>query len=93
MLINHIGEQIKNSSASVFLFGIGIAKMAIAWKFKEYKNAVFIDIGCGMSALSGMCGIDRPYFGGWINYRLKNYNYSSSDPMDFNESNGNVKYL
>ena len=52
-----------------------------------------IDIGCGMSALAGMCGIDRPYFGGWTNYRLKNYNYGSADPMDFNESNGNVKYL
>ena len=44
-------------------FGIGISKMAIAWKFKHYKNAVFIDIGCGMSALAGTCGIDRPYFG------------------------------
>ena len=92
-LINHIGEKIKNSSASVFLFGIGISKMAISWKFKEYKNAIFIDIGCGISALAGMCGIDRPYFGGWTNFRLKNYNYSSADPMDFNEGNGNVKYL
>ena len=93
LLIHNIGEQIKNSSASVFLFGIGIAKMAISWKFKNYKSAIFIDIGCGMSALAGMCGIDRPYFGGWTNYRLKNYNYSSADPMDFNDSNGNVKYL
>lgn len=93
LLIQHIGEQIKKSSASVFLFGIGISKMAIAWKFKQYKDAIFIDIGCGMSALAGMCGIDRPYFGGWTNYRLKNYNYSSADPMDFNEINGNVKYL
>lgn len=92
-LILQIGEQIKKSSAKIFLFGIGIAKMAIAWKFKEYKNAVFIDIGCGMSALAGTCGIDRPYFGNWVNYRLLGYDYSSVDPMDINLTNGNVKYL
>ena len=92
-LIANIGNKIKNSQADIFLFGIGVAKMAIAWQFKQYKEAVFLDIGCGMSALAGTCGIDRPYFGSWINYRLKNYNYSGVDPMDFNEQNGNVVYL
>lgn len=92
-LIENIGKKLKQSSACVFLFGIGISKMAISWKFKYYKEAIFIDIGCGISALAGTCGIDRPYFGSWINYRLKNYDYSKVDPMDFNETNGNVKYL
>ena len=92
-IIDTVGEKIKNSTAGVFLFGIGIAKMDIAWKFKKYKNSVFIDIGCGMSALAGMCGIDRPYFGSWKNFRLKQYDYTSADPMDFNEENGNVVYL
>ena len=67
--------------------------MAIAHKFKEYKNAIFIDIGCGMSALAGTCGTDRPYFGSWINYRLRNYDYKNLDPMDFNMERDNVKYL
>jgi hypothetical protein len=93
LIINTIGEKIKESKAELFLFGIGISKMAIAWQFKQYKNAVFIDIGCGMSALAGTCGIDRPYFGNWINYRLKNYNYNDVDSMDFNINNGNVVYL
>ena len=92
-LIANIGEKIKHSNAEIFLFGIGVAKMAIAWQFKQYKEAVFLDIGCGMSALAGTCGIDRPYFGSWKNYRLKNYDYISVDPMDFNEQNGNVVYL
>jgi hypothetical protein len=92
-LIIDIGEKIKNSDADIFLFGIGIAKLSIAWQFKKYKDAVFVDIGCGMSALAGTCGIDRPYFGSWINYRIKGYNYSNVDPMDFNEQNGNVVYL
>ena len=93
-LIKDIGQQISSSNAEVFLFGIGIAKMAIAYKFKEYKNAIFIDIGCGMSALAGTCGTERPYFGSWINYRLKNGDdYSKVDPMDFNITQDNVKYI
>jgi hypothetical protein len=92
-IVDSISDKIKNSAADVFLFGIGIAKMDIAWKFKHIKDSVFIDIGCGMSALAGMCGIDRPYFGAWKNFRLRNYNYSQADNMDFNERNGNVVYL
>jgi hypothetical protein len=92
-IINGVGEKIKNSGADIFLFGIGISKLAISWQFKNYKDAIFIDIGCGMSALAGMCGIDRPYFGSWKNFRLSNFNYCSADPMDFNERNGNVVYL
>jgi hypothetical protein len=92
-LIKDIGQQISSSNAEVFLFGIGIAKMAIAYKFKEYKNAIFIDIGCGMSALAGTCGTDRPYFGSWINYRLQNYDYKNIDPMDFNITQDNTKYI
>lgn len=89
--IEEVGEKIKNSQASIFLYGIGISKMAISYRFKEYKNAVFIDIGCGLSGLAGTCGTDRPYFGNWINYRMKDYDYSGMDPMDFN--NKNTKYL
>ena len=92
-LIKNIGNQISETNADLFLFGIGISKMAIAWQFKNYKNALFIAIGCGMSALAGSCGIDRPYYGGWTNYRLKNYDYSKIDSMDFNINNGNVKYV
>lgn len=92
-LIINIGNEIKHSKAKLFLFGIGISKMAIAWQFKNYKQAKFIDIGCGMSALAGTCSTFRPYFGNWINYRLKNYNYKKMDPMDFNIKIDNVKYL
>ena len=67
LLITKLGEKIKKSKAEVFLFGIGISKMAMAHKFKNYKNALFIDIGCGMSGLAGTVETDRPYFGNWIN--------------------------
>lgn len=93
ILIEDIGKQIKESSAEVFLFGVGISKMAMAHKFKNYKNAIFIDIGCGMSGLAGTVETDRPYFGSWTNYRIKEYDYSKVDPTNFNVSRDNVKFL
>ena len=93
LLVTKLGEKIKKSKAEVFLFGIGISKMAMAHKFKNYKNSLFIDIGCGMSALAGTVETDRPYFGSWKNYRLRNYNYSDVDPTSFNSYRDNVKIL
>ncbi len=93
ILIEDIGKQIKESKAEVFLFGIGISKMAMAYKFKTYKNAIFIDIGCGMSGLAGTVETDRPYFGSWTNYRIKEYDYSKVDPTNFNVSRDNVIFL
>jgi hypothetical protein len=93
ILVKQIGTKIQNSSAEVFLFGIGISKMAMAYKFKEYKKALFIDIGCGMSGLAGTVETHRPYFGNWSNYRIKNYDYSKIDPTSFNTAIDNVKIL
>ena len=88
-----VGERIRKSRAEVFLFGIGISKLAIAPTFKNYKNAVFIDIGCGMSGLAGTVEVGRPYFGSWVNYRIQNYDYSHVDPMNFNDAVDNVKII
>ena len=92
-LILDLGEKIKKSSAKVFLFGIGISKMALAHQFKNYSNAIFIDIGCGMSGLAGTVETTRPYFGSWINFRIKDYDYSKVDPTNFNYRSDNVKIL
>lgn len=87
-------EAIKHSKAKIFLFGMGIAKLAIAHRFKEISNAVFIDVGCGISALAGTTSVERPYFGSWINYRLLNWNYGNMDEIDFRDTaNINVRYL
>jgi hypothetical protein len=83
-----IGERIKKSSAELFLFGIGMAKMAVAHRFKKYKDAVFIDVGCGISAMAGMTSLERPYFGGWTNFRLNDYDYSGIDQMDYRDTAG-----
>lgn len=93
-VLESIQEQIRNSKAKVFLFGIGIGKLAIAHRFKEFSNAVFIDVGCGISALAGTTSIQRPYFGSWMNFRLRSWNYSQMDQIDFKETdNRNLFYL
>ena len=49
---------------------------------KEYSDAIFIDVGCGLDALAGIVCQDRPYFADWTDYRLKDYDYKSIDFMD-----------
>lgn len=90
-VLQQIEPLIKHSRAKIFLFGIGISKLAIAPYFKNIKQATFIDIGSGMSALAGFASIDRPYHGSWINHRIKNYDYKNTDIMDGDLRN--VKYL
>lgn len=83
-----IGQKLKTSNCDIYLFGIGISKLALAHRFKKYNNGVFIDVGCGISALAGTTSLQRPYFGSWTNFKLKNFNYVGFDPMDYSETAG-----
>ena len=91
-LENSIKEQLTNSKAKIFLFGMGISKMAVAYKFKDFYPAIYIDIGGSFSALSGFITKNRPYAANWTNYRIKNYDYSKIDPMDTTKKE-NIIYL
>ncbi len=85
---NNVDELLTNitlqldPTIDIYLVGIGIAKMAILADLKKNSNAVFLDIGCGISALAGLVSNDRPYFADWTNFRLKNFNYSEIDTID-----------
>ena len=87
-LEKEIGEQLEKSSSDIFIFGIGISKLALAHRFKNYKNAVYLDVGCGISALAGTTSLERPYFGGWTNFRLNGYDYAGIDPIDYADTAG-----
>lgn len=93
-LLTNIGEQLRHSKGKLVLFGIGMSKMAIAHKFTKYKTAVYVDIGFGVTALSGFGDIRRPYFGNWINFRLRNFDYGDLDKWFCDDDNANnVEYL
>ena len=91
-LEKNIKEQLQNSKAKIFLFGMGISKLAVAYKFKEYYPAIYIDIGIAFSALAGFITKNRPYAANWMNFRIKNYDYSELDPMDVTKKE-NIIYL
>jgi hypothetical protein len=78
-----IGNQLKESSADIFLLGIGHAKSAILHRFKKYTNAIFIDVGAGIDMIAGSINNTRPYAGSWVNYRLRDYNYSNIDYLNY----------
>lgn len=81
-LLLHIGKQLKNSKSKIVLFGMGVGKLPIAYKFKEFHNAIYIDIGHGICSLAGVGNSLRPYFGLWKNFKLKSYDYSNIDITD-----------
>ena len=78
-----VGEQLSNSTANIFLLGIGHSKSAILHRFKKYTNAVFLDVGAGIDMIAGCININRPFAGNWVNYRIKNYDYSNIDYLKY----------
>ena len=78
-----IAEQLVNSKSKIFLLGIGHVKSALLHRLKKYKNAVFLDVGSGVDALSGIIDHKRPYMGDWINYRVRGFDYSSLDILQY----------
>jgi len=86
-----VGDQLKESTADIFLLGIGHAKSGVLHTFKKYKNAVYMDVGAGIDMIAGCINTKRPYAGQWVNYRINNYDYSSIDYLRYNQQN--EKYL
>lgn len=69
----NIKTSLELSTSKIFLVGMGHVKSGLLHKLKTYKeNVQFIDIGVGIDAIAGIINNERPYFGKWKNYRLKN---------------------
>lgn len=85
--LNSIMSQM-DLDVDVYFVGIGIAKLYVLSELKKRTGKIFIDIGCGISALAGLTSNDRPYFADWINFRLKTFDYNSLDIMDASLAEG-----
>ena len=75
--------QLKKSKSKIFLVGIGHVKCGLFHLFKDYKKAIYLDVGIYIDALAGMIDFKRPYAANWINYRIKNYDYSKIDYLQY----------
>lgn len=78
-----IADQLSDSKASIFLVGVGHVKSALLHRLKKYRNAVFLDVGSSIDALAGIIDHNRPYFGDWTNYRVKDFDYSMLDILQY----------
>ena len=85
-----VGEQLKNSKADIFLFGVGHVKGALIHRLKKYKSAVYVDVGAGIDCYAGMIDPERPYAYGWTNYRLNGYDYSQIDYLRYQPRQSDV---
>ena len=80
-------EQIINSEAEIFLIGVGHLKSGILSEITKMKDAVYLDIGSGIDALAGLIDGKRPYFGSWVNHRVRSIElYNDVDLLQY-ESN------
>jgi hypothetical protein len=82
-----VGNQLQESTADIFLLGIGHAKSGVLHTFKTYHPAVYLDVGAGIDMIAGCINTKRPYAGDWKNFRLSNYDYSEIDYLKYNATN------
>lgn len=82
-LAAEIGAKLEKSKAKIFLVGMAHAKTAALWQLKNYSDAIFIDVGTGIDAIAGCVNQERPQFADWVNYRIKEYDYSGIDQLDY----------
>jgi len=78
-----IAEQLKNSSSDIFLLGIGHVKSALLHRLKKYKQAVYVDVGGAIDAIAGIMNVRRLHMAKWVNYQLKDFDYSNIDFMNY----------
>ena len=88
-----LSAQLSNSTANVFLFGVGHVKSGIVSELNSIRKGMYLDVGSGIDALAGIIDIRRPYFGGLTNFRVDELEYYQN--LDFLQlSNpGKIRYL
>lgn len=83
--------SIQRLPCDLYLMGIGHLKSGVISELSKYSNSIFLDVGSGIDALAGIIDRERPYFGNWINFRSRSYDYSNLDLLQYKKSR--IKYL
>lgn len=80
-------SQLSQSTADIFILGVGHVKSGLLHELTTYKSGVYLDVGGGIDMIAGVINTNRPYAGAWTNYKLKDYDYSGIDYMNYNRGN------
>ena len=90
-------ESQMTGEADIYLVGMSVAKLVILPNLRDKYKRSFIDIGVGIDAIAGIIPNTKSYFGNWINYRIKSYDYSKINffryQSDVKKKIHNIKYL
>ena len=91
--INMVKAQLERADPNtrLYLYGVGHVKSGLIHHLPKFKKAIYLDIGAGIDGIAGLLDKDRPYAKNWINYRLKNYDYSQLDLLNYREYKDNTK--
>ena len=80
-ILADIKNNVNLYKPKIIIIGIGMAKLYIIPRIKEFTNAMVIDVGVGVDALAGVVSQDRPFFADWINFKSNRINYFDMDLM------------
>jgi hypothetical protein len=85
--LSELEVQLQMATSKIFLVGVGHLKSGILHKLPEMHEGVYLDVGSGIDAIAGIIDQKRPFFGGWVNYRLsEQFNYEKIDFLQYEES-------
>ena len=63
--------------------GMGHVKSGLIHRLKKYTDAVFLDVGASIDAISGIIDVDRPFASDWTNYQIDESElYAGVDYLD-----------
>jgi hypothetical protein len=85
--INMVKKQLEtaDSETRIYLYGVGHVKSGLIHHLPKIKKAIYLDVGAGIDGLAGLLDLDRPYAKNWINHRLRDYDYSKLDLLNYHE--------
>ena len=89
--VQMVKEQLEkaNNETFIFLYGVGHVKSGLIHHLPKFKNAIYLDVGAGIDAIAGIIDPERPYAYEWNNHRMKNYDYSGIDLLNYNINSDN----
>tara|TARA_B100000073_G_C23731437_1_gene570937 strand:+ start:1329 stop:2192 length:864 start_codon:yes stop_codon:yes gene_type:complete len=94
--INMVKSQLENADPEtrIYLYGVGHVKSGLMHHLPNIKKAIYLDVGAGIDGIAGLLDPGRPYANIWINHRLRNYDYSKLDLLNYNQyKDRNIVYL
>lgn len=73
-----IKKQIGNA-CDIYLVGMSVAKIQMLPRLRDSYKKIFFDIGTGIDAIAGIIPQTKNNMGSWINYKLRDFDYSRLD--------------